>query len=127
MNTKTVRILRQVSEEAHDKFKDRLYKEVEMFSATVELIKRAEEDWDNLSEKERKAIQRIKTIQEAGMLEGKEKVIVTEVAEEMDKYIEEEIERLVKEGTIPNPKKDKELLDYNKKLKKWIKRKERKS
>jgi uncharacterized protein YoaH (UPF0181 family) len=127
MNSKTTRLLRQVSEEAHEKFKSKLYKEVDTFTATKELLIKARADWDNLSEKEREAVERLQNIQDAGMLTGKEKVIIEEVAEKMDKYIDTKVEELIKNKIIPDPKKDKELQEYNKKVKKWIKRKEKQS
>lgn len=126
MNTKLAKELKRITGEVFENFKDRMFKEVDTFQATKELIRKAEADPD-LTDKERESVERLKTLQDAGMLEEKEQVVIPEVAEEYDKALDKALKEAIKTGRIPKPKSDKFISEVNKKIDKCKKKQKKQS
>lgn len=125
MKKRDTRILKEINERVVAKYKDRLFSEVDSFATSLKMIDHytKPEEYEKLNNKEREKIDELVLIKEAGKLKGKETLVDAKVSGEMEKEMSSEIDKAIKAGVLADPKKDKELQAYNKKITKLWKEK----
>ena len=112
MNTKTLKVLRGIAKRIPEKYLEKLMRPQPM-APTVKLIaKKALKDKDIPEETKR----RLKNVIDAGHLDKTEEAVDPKIEAKIDKWLEKEVDKAIKEGKIPHPKNDKEANNYHKKL-----------
>lgn len=114
MKKNTIKELRRISMSIPKELLDNLMKEQLVAPTVVEVVEKALVD-PNVSEEKKLQLQHLK---DSGYLNKKEMVVDQEVEKKIDEYVDKEVERAIKLGRIPDPKKDEDLKEFRKKIKK---------
>jgi len=117
MNKKTIKILSEISKEVPQSLRDKLYKDEYKTPAVKETMERAMVD-DSIDDKKKK---QIKNLYDAGTFSQVEKVIDEKVGKKISSFIDKRIKEKIVAGEIPDPKSDKKLKAFMKKI--WKKTK----
>lgn len=118
MNSKTIKELRRISSRIPEEMLDRLMVEKDVAPVVKEVLERACKDKDV----PKKLRDKYRNIIDAGYIDLKEMIVDEDVQKEVDEWVENEIDKAIKLGRIPDPKVDKELQAYTKKSKQWIRK-----
>ena len=114
MKKSTIRELQRISQSIPKELLDKLMVTRLKSPTVVEVVKRVLVD-DTVSKEKKEQLQHII---DSGYLNQTETVADPEIEKQIDEYMDKEIERAIKLGRIPDPKKDKDLKDFRKKIKK---------
>lgn len=114
MKKSTIKELRRISMSIPKELLNNLMKEQSVAPSIIEIMDKALVDPD-VSEKDK---ERFRHIKDSGYLNRKEMVVDFEVQKKIDEYLDKEIKTAIKLGRIPDPKKDEDLKEFRKKIKK---------
>ena len=114
MKKSTIRELQRISQSIPKELLDKLMVTRLKSPTVVEVVKKALAD-DTVSKEKKEQLQHLV---DSGYLNQTETVADPEIEKQIDEYMDKEIERAIKLGRIPDPKKDKDLKDFRKKIKK---------
>ena len=109
MNNKTAKELRRITKSIPKEFKDKITKQVDKAPVLKELYEKAKED------KNEEAIKKLGLLKKAGYLDEKEEVVDEEIVSQVSKWLDEQIERSIKLGRLP----DKNSEEYKKYVEKY--------
>ncbi len=124
MKKRTIRILKKLNDEVANKYKDKLFEEVNSYQTTLDFISYYTKPtiYKKLEKKEKEKVDELVLLKEAGNFKEKETVVVEKVSKQFEKELDDKINEYIKAGVLPDPKNDNELQAYNKKIKKQWKK-----
>ena len=114
MKKNVIKELQRISQSIPKELLDKLMVKRLKSPTVVEVVKKALAD-DTVSKEKKEQLQHLV---DSGYLNQEETVTDPEIEKQIDAYMDKEIERAIKLGRIPDPKKDKDLKDFRKKIKK---------